>query len=257
MKIISYSDLHLEFGALFEPSLKHDADVLVLAGDIITFKDYRPLQKIFESWKKPIIYVVGNHEYYGASPIDITNAEFKQWVSENHPHVNFLYDEAVVIDGVRFFGGTMWTDFNGNNPVSMEIARVNMNDYNQIQYTKGQLLRPHHTVEMHNNFVQKLMDWFKVTNQEKRVIVTHHAPLRNPNTAYGESDLQPAFVSSDMLKIIEEYEPNLWIYGHTHECHDEHVGNTRIISNQRGYPYRSGQFECKGYDPDGRCVEVI
>ena len=60
-----------------------------------------------------------------------------------------------------------------------------------------------------------------------------------------------------MLKIIEEYEPNLWIYGHTHECHDEHVGNTRIISNQRGYPYRSGQFECKGYDPDGRCVEVI
>ena len=34
MKIISYSDLHLEFGSNFMPPADTDADVMILAGDI-------------------------------------------------------------------------------------------------------------------------------------------------------------------------------------------------------------------------------
>ncbi len=43
MKIISYSDLHLEFGGGFLPPAETDADIMILAGDIITFRDYAPL----------------------------------------------------------------------------------------------------------------------------------------------------------------------------------------------------------------------
>ena len=60
----------------------------------------------------------------------------------------------------------------------------------------------------------------------------------------------------DMVKIIQERQPDLWVYGHTHECDDQRIGKTRIISNQLGYPERSGAFECKDFDPMGIPVEI-
>lgn len=59
MKIISYSDLHLEFGTNLQPPADTDADVMILAGDIITFKDFMPLDWFLRSWNKPVLYVTG------------------------------------------------------------------------------------------------------------------------------------------------------------------------------------------------------
>ena len=79
------------------------------------------------------------------------------------------------------------------------------------------------------------------------MVISHHAPIKNPNTKYGDSKLQAAFNSLDMVEIIEKYQPNLWIYGHTHECDDQIIGETRIISNQLGYPRNDGSFECSEF----------
>ena len=57
MKIITFSDLHLEFGIDFRSPEDSAADVMVLAGDIITFRDYDPLSRFLESWHKPVIFV--------------------------------------------------------------------------------------------------------------------------------------------------------------------------------------------------------
>ena len=46
MKIITYSDLHLEFGSGWALPRNVDADLMILAGDVITFKDYSPLTKL-------------------------------------------------------------------------------------------------------------------------------------------------------------------------------------------------------------------
>jgi hypothetical protein len=46
------------------------------------------------------------------------------------------------------------------------------------------------------------------------------------------------------------------VYGHTHECDDQTIGQTRIISNQLGYPGNLGAFECKDFDEAGLPVEV-
>ena len=59
-----------------------------------------------------------------------------------------------------------------------------------------------------------------------------------------------------MLPIIEKHQPALWVYGHTHECDDQMIGRTRIISNQRGYPDRAGGFESTGFDKAGLAVEI-
>jgi hypothetical protein len=57
------------------------------------------------------------------------------------------------------------------------------------------------------------------------------------------------------VEIIETHQPALWVYGHTHECDDQTIGRTRIISNQLGYPSLGG-VECKDFDDAGLPVEV-
>lgn len=61
MRIISFSDLHLEFGSDILPPPDSEADVMVLAGDVITLKTYSPLERYLKDWKKPVLIVMGNH----------------------------------------------------------------------------------------------------------------------------------------------------------------------------------------------------
>lgn len=256
MKIISYSDMHLEFGRNFQPPADTDADVMILAGDMITFRNFEPLGWMLKDWRKPILFVAGNHEYYTQRPMDAGESAFKAWLAERHPNVTFLQDESITIDGVHFFGGTMWTDLGGADHKAMMEAANGINDYRQIMLPSGQLLKPIDTVAYHASFVTSLERWFAEDLSGKRVVISHHAPVVNPNTQYGNSPLMPAFNSLDMVPIIEKYQPALWVYGHTHECDDQMIGHTRIISNQRGYPDRAGGFECAGFDKAGLMVEV-
>jgi len=256
MKIITYSDLHLEFGTDFRPPENSAADLMILAGDIITFKDYRPLERFLKGWEKPVLYVTGNHEYYTRQPMDEENAGFKSWLAASYPNITLLQDEAISIDGIHFFGGTMWTDFHQADPLAMLAAQQQMNDYRHIMTAERELLKPTDTIPFHKSFVEKLLAWFEQDLSGQRVVISHHAPVINPHTQYGSSPLMPAFNSLDILPIIEKYQPRLWVYGHTHECDNQMVGRTQIISNQLGYPQRGGGFECLGFDKAGLMVEI-
>jgi Icc-related predicted phosphoesterase len=100
------------------------------------------------------------------------------------------------------------------------------------------VFRPVDSVALHTKFVTNLLDWFDEDLGGSRVVISHTAPVINPNTNYG----------GDMIEVIEKHQPALWIYGHTHECDDQMLGKTRIISNQLGYPDGRGRFECKDFD---------
>jgi Icc-related predicted phosphoesterase len=256
MKILTYSDLHLEFGADFRLPADNACDVLILAGDILTFTDYTPLSRLLADWEKPVLFIAGNHEYYRSAPLAEADADFSAWLATNYPNVHFLQDEAVEIGGVQFFGGTMWTDFDSANPRAMREARDRMNDYRYIQRAPRSPLEPADTIAMHQAFKEKLLTWFDTLLHGPRVVVTHHAPAVNPQSRFGASTLMPAFNSLDMLPIIEKYHPHLWVYGHTHECDDQVISGTRIISNQRGYPNRNGGFECPDFDVMGKPTEI-
>lgn len=256
MKLLIYSDLHLEFGSYFRLPEDTDADLLVLAGDIITFRDYSPLDRLLQDWDKPVLYVTGNHEYYTRSPMDEENEVFKKWIGDHHKNVTFLQDEAVSIGGVHFFGGTMWTDFNGRDLQAMEFAHYQMNDFKLIKKADFAPFLPSDTLKLHEHYVEKLLAWFAVNLDGPRVVISHHAPVINPKTQYTGSPLMPAFNSLDMQDIIEKYQPDLWLYGHTHECDDQTVGKTRIVSNQLGYPDRRGGYECAGFDGRGKEIEI-
>lgn len=255
MKIICFSDLHLEFGKPFNTPDESTADMMILAGDIITFADFLPLEQIARSWRKPILYVAGNHEFYTRTPMQDGIARFEAWAVD-YPHLHFLQDEPITIEGVHFFGGTMWTDFNGGNPNAIMTARQKMNDFKLIRASEDAFFRPEDSILLHNLFKTKLISWLEENKGKSKVVISHHAPVINPNTRYRASPLQPAFNSLDMIEAIEKYQPNLWIYGHTHECDDQMLGSTRIISNQRGYPHSRMGFECEGFDPGGVLIEI-
>ncbi|MFB2892638.1 metallophosphoesterase [Aerosakkonemataceae cyanobacterium BLCC-F50] len=256
MKIICYSDLHFEFGWIFRPPADSDADLMILAGDIITCKDYTPLSRFLQNWQKLVLYVMGNHEYYTRRPMPEEERKFRQWLSERHPNVTLLLDEAIAVDGVHFFGGTMWTDFDCGNSQAMRTAQQQMNDYYKIYQPDGQPLTPAQTIVLHEIYKEKLIAWFENDLSGARVVISHHAPVMNPNTQYKDSPFWPAFHSLDMLPLIESYQPALWVYGHTHECDDQTIGKTRVISNQSGYPNHLTIFECPDFDLKGQAIEV-
>ena len=255
MKLAVYSDLHLEFdhGWALPPDL--DADCLILAGDIIVFKDFSPFQKLLKNWTKPVLFVAGNHEYYTRMPMQENYAQFKIWALDNLPHVHCLRNEGITIDGVHFFGGTMWTDFQHGDPTAMHIAETRMNDFLLIQ-DGSDVFTPETCAYHHKNFKIQLEAWFLEQKAGPHVVITHHAPISNPDSGYNISPLQPAFVAYDMGEILNKYNPDVWIHGHTHECDNREIGSTRIVSNQLGYPKKSGGYECFGFDDYGCGVLV-
>ena len=88
-----------------------DADVIVLAGDIgVGLEGICWAASLLQETKADIIYICGNHEFYGHE-IHQLHAEIKAFVASNSEgRLHFLDDEQVVIDGVRFLGSTLWTD---------------------------------------------------------------------------------------------------------------------------------------------------
>ena len=83
------------------------------------------------------------------------------------------------------------------------------------------------------------------------VIVTHHAPsLRSISPVFDQDLLNAAFASA-LDEMVAASEVPLWVHGHTHHCVDYRIGNTRVVSNQRGYP----QEAVPGFNP--RLVLVL
>lgn len=255
MRIIFYSDLHLEFGAPFDVPDDSAADVMVLAGDIITFADFLPLEEIVSSWRKPILYVAGNHEFYTRHPMRDDIARFQTWAAD-YPHLHFLQNEPITIDNVHFFGGTMWTDFNQNDFFAKQIALKQMNDYRMIRFSEKRNLLPDDTISFYEEFKAALLDWFRQPLSGPRIVISHHVPIPSKYAYYRESKVNPAYTALPMEKIIWEHQPDIWVYGHSHEPDDRMVDKTRVISNPRGYPRDDRAFDCADFDPNGLLTEI-
>lgn len=232
MKLAVYSDLHLEFDGPAFDLVEDDADVLVLAGDI-GIDDPHMMWIREQAAQRPVIYVAGNHEFYGFNyPERLENlrAIFKD------TRVHFLEQDAVEIGGYRFLGCTLWTDFElgDDRAFAMYAASQGMADFREIRYGPKRF-SPQNSVRIHEISMEWLGRQIAQGDREKTVVVTHHPPhQRSMDPFFKGSTLNPAF-GSHHEKEIRQWQPALWIHGHTHYCVDYQVGETRIVSNQRGY----------------------
>jgi predicted phosphodiesterase len=234
MKLHILSDLHLSLGALAIP--ENEADVVILAGDIA-----RPREAV--GWAlgfaKPVLYVPGNHEFYGGS-IAGTVDVLKQLCAGTS--IRVLDNDEAIIDGVRFLGTTLWTDFMLFGDGEKRAAAIGkalsfMRDFKRIHVGEEPeaLFTPAHSAAMFDVHARWLDGKLAEPFAGPTVVITHHAPSpKSIHPRFEDSLLNACFVS-DVERLIDGSRARLWIHGHTHDSFDYVLNGTRVVCNPRGY----------------------
>ena len=225
MKIQIVSDLHLEFGPL-ELAVE-EADILVAAGDIgLGYEGLKWLQGV----SCPVIYVAGNHEYWGQD-IDELNDTLTDITQQGR--VRFLEHHSVVIDDTRFIGCTLWTDFNASDPLVMSELFFMMNDFRYI--TRGnRSMRPDELAAINRASRVWLDKELSEPFNGKTVVVTHHAPLMR-SWFCGRNEIIQYAYCNDLSELMAKHSIDIWIHGHVHEAFDYMAHGVRVVCNPRGY----------------------
>lgn len=250
MRLLILSDLHREiwyrqqsrYEGMPDPCPKTDLtvalpDVVILAGDIDV--GARAVEWVNQAFPGlPVLYVHGNHEGYGQN-LDEAQKEIAEACAATS-NVHYLDRREQVIDGVRFLGATLWTDFKlygkAFYPAAVHDAGQHMNDYKRIRLAnKGyRKLRPSDTEGWH--FRDRI--WIEERLSEpfdgRTVVVTHMAPSEQsiPDEYKGDS-CSPAF-ASNLDHLVKR--TDLWIHGHVHHSLDYQIGAGRVVCNPLGYP---------------------
>ncbi|MEP9373586.1 metallophosphoesterase [Mesorhizobium sp. KR1-2] len=244
MRIWILSDLHLEHADLTEPLEPPQADVCVISGDLCRGIDngIRWLTRHIAP-AMPCIYVAGNHEFYKGSIQEGIAAG--RAAAQAAPGVHFLENEAVIINGVRFLGATLWTDFRiqGAPEAAMDHARRRMNDYRQISWQRNPWKRflPLHAYRIHQES-RAFLDAELSSSPSPTVVVTHHLPHPRSLPGLFKGDLTNAAFASDLSSILKTGTPALWVHGHVHDSCDYVVHNTPSSPTREDTATRTGRL---------------
>ena len=284
MKFALCSDVHLEFGAL-ELQNTENADVLILSGDICVAKDVRVkddyglmgkndnnkihtfFQECCERFPH-VIYIMGNHEHY--------HGDFAKSLGNLREHLGYLVNlhilekEFVPLGDCLFFGGSLWTDMNKEDPITIQRIKGYMNDYRIIEDSDEMVsfktflpnpdkpgeeiavfkerpskFSPEKSVAEHKEMLKVIEHFVKQNPNTKTVVCGHHAPSKLSTKPQYEKDVMVnGAYSSDLSEFILDHPSiKLWTHGHTHHEFDYMIGSTRIFCNPRGYDGYEGQAD--------------
>ena len=263
------SDLHLETNPHFLARPIVGADVLVLAGDIGSYQtdssltrlgidDFglarfspRPVSEGGAAWPTPVLFVPGNHEYDGQEFDDATRrlrAACDRW------GLIWLEQQSLMLQGVRFVGCTLWTDFDALNGDSLSASLAGRDKaFRAANY----YLRKNHSlrggVPMLAPEVRELglksQAWLRQALAEPfhgpTVVVTHFAPsLLSADPRYGLTPGTAGFCNAldDLLPSAQ-----LWLHGHLHCPQDYLSQGCHVVANPLGYAHKGEQ---KSYRPE-------
>ena len=259
VRLLILSDLHLEF-ASFQPPSPDVFDIAVLAGDIaVGVKAVHWAQRPSTFAGKPVLLVPGNHEFYNSERTRMLS-ELRQAAADTNVHL--LDRDEVMLQGIRFLGATLWTDFeldvaNGTEVTqAMRDATRGLNDFcgaiRERRADDARLRRftPQDAAREHALSRAWLLERLQAPvdgSAFATVVVTHHAPSpRSMHPVYEGSELNPCYYSN--LEEVLFKTATLWVHGHTHHSSDYRHHHTRIVSNPRGYQ-RRGTNENENFNP--------
>ncbi len=257
MRLWILSDLHIELTRGWDlPAAQDrpDYDVLVIAGDLIS-KMERGVAWLLQRVDRPVLYVAGNHEFYGCD-IDRTVEKARALAAGTNVHV--LQNDTVQIGDVMFIGATFWTDFNlfGDPEYAMRSAAEIMNDYKKIRIGHYQYrLRPSHTLARHMESRDFIARELRKEKTGPRVLVTHMGPHPSAIRRGYEQDIASAAYTSDASDLLA-MGVDVAIHGHTHETYDRMVAGkrlVRLVTNQKGYgpwPPNELTWDNASFDPN-------
>jgi hypothetical protein len=277
------SDLHLESHPHFAAQPLAGADVLVLAGDIGSYQqdsaltrlgvpDFglarfspRPVQEGGAGWPTPVIFVPGNHEY---DSLEFDEAHQRLRQACERWGLIWLEQESVVLQGVRFVGCTLWSDFDGLSsapgPAANDTAAAapgalaeQLKARDKAFRAANFYLRKNHSLQGGAPLLAEQLRELGLQSQRwlrqalaagfdgPTVAVTHFAPsMLSADPRYGLTPGTAGFCNAldDLLPAAK-----LWLHGHLH-CPQDYVSRgCRVVANPLGYARKGEQ---KNYRPE-------
>ncbi|MCX7276197.1 MAG: metallophosphoesterase [Burkholderiales bacterium] len=274
MKIQLLSDLHLETHPDFTPTPAPGADVLVLAGDIGSYQAgsrlddsdfglarFSPLPQ-HAGWPTPVLFVPGNHEYDG---LDFDTAHQRLRATCERLGLVWLERKTVELQGVRFIGTTLWSDFDALGPddtateaTLAQQLKARDKAFRAANYylTKNSATRDGQPMLADAIRAQALdcQAWLRQALATPfagpTVVVTHFAPsLHSADPRYGRTPGTAGFCNAldDLLPHAQ-----LWLHGHLHAPSDYVHRGCRVVANPRGYTRKNEQLHFQ----DARCIPL-
>jgi predicted phosphodiesterase len=261
MKIQLLSDLHLEAHPHWQATPLAGADVLVLAGDIGSYQagsqltgDDFGLERFspLHAWPVPVLFVPGNHEY---DTLDFDNAHTRLRTTCERLGIQWLERETQVLQGVRFVGTTLWTDFDAlaaQEPPQRQLQARDKAFRAANFYLKKTLCTRSGEAWLASSVREQaqvcqawLRDVLAQPHDGPTVVVTHFAPsLQSADPRYGMVPGTAGFCNAldDLFALAD-----LWLHGHLHAPSDYRAGRCRVVANPLGYVRKNEQ---QGYQPD-------
>lgn len=255
MKLWLLSDLHVDVNRRYPlalPSPRPEHDAVVIAGDICHGLD----EAVWfiagdELNAKPVIFVAGNHEFYGFD----RHAELATGRAEaaKLANIHVLERDSIEIGEVTFLGCTLWTDYKyagvREQARAMHMASQRLNDHRLIANGR-RVWTPQDALEEHEASRAWLEGQLEAPCERPKVVVTHHGPSRMSVGPSYRDDLLTAAFASNLDHLVGK--ATLWVHGHMHAPADYMLGGCRVVANPRGY---AGIKEDRAFDP-GLVVDV-
>lgn len=283
LRVGYFSDAHLEHLTPHPYFFRDEhpdigGDVLIVAGDLTgapfmqtrrTDPTARSIKKMVERMQRKIfskynvvLYVMGNHEHYGA-----VFSKTKEFLREYFDGTNVIIldnDHWVHQDGTIFLGCTLWSDFMKASPISMEACQNGMNDFNLIyrkdpydvtyverkQYHNGRnpaAVTASFILDEHLFSKKYIGEVVKNYPDRNIVVLTHHGPTyKSLNQDHIGNGIDGAYASDLSDLIMDNPQIKFWVHGHTHQSEDYMVGECRVLANQIGYKGERSFFEFEG-----------
>ena len=271
MNIQLLSDLHLESNPHFQATPAPGADLLVLAGDIGSYQNGSlltsldiadfglarfsplPVAEGGAGWPTPVLFVPGNHEYDGLE-FDEATARLREACTRLG--LIWLEQQSVVLQGVRFIGCTLWTDFDalttekaqgGANITLGEQLKARDKAFRAANF----YLHKNHSLHQGQPMLAEAVReqglqsqaWLRAALAQpfdgRTVVVTHFAPsLRSADPRYGLTPGTAGFCNSldDLLPLA-----SLLLHGHLHCPNDYARHGCRVVANPLGYARKGEQ----------------
>ena len=270
MNIQLLSDLHLESNPNFTAQPVPGAGLLVLAGDIgsyqkgslldeLNISDFGlarfsplPVARGGAGWPTPVLFVPGNHEYDG---LDFDEAHARLRQTCERLGIIWLERKTVVIEGVRFVGSTLWTDFDALSEGQAQAADITLGEqlkarekafraanfylHKNHSFRAGQPLLAADVREEGLKSQAWLRQALAVPFEGPTVAVTHFAPsLLSADPRYGLVPGTAGFCNAldDLLPLAD-----LWLHGHLHCAIDYVSRGCRVVANPLGYARKHEQ----------------
>jgi Icc-related predicted phosphoesterase len=249
MKCQIMSDLHVDYpGSAGVPPLATGVDVVVVAGDTCQGL-VRAIEELRSAYPQPteIVMVAGNHELWSKKHSFEEHFEEGHLAAEKHG-VLLLENSVEVVKGVRLIGCTLWTDYelrgSSLREAAMRTAAETMLDHRHIKWSRDpwQRFRPVEARILHHQSRSFLEEELAKAHAGPTVCISHHAmTLEAVAPVFHDSVLTAAY-ASELSPMIDRFQPDLVVSGHTHHSIDIQRGKTRLVSNPAGYAGENRSF---------------